>query len=381
MTSETPAVYSRKNPFPAPLLVNRKLNLDGSAKEIRHLEFSLEGSGLTYTCGDSLGVLPKNCPELVEELIQALHATGGELVSGVDGATKSLRAALLTDYQITQPSKQFAQAIAERGDDGAPLMQALMDPLRHLDEYLWGLEYIDLLRDHPSIRFTAEEFVGYLRKLQPRLYSIASSQKANPDSVHLTVAALRYESHGRQRKGVASTFLTERLPVGESVPVFVHVAKGFRLPEDPATPVIMVGPGTGVAPFRAFLQERKAVGGGGRNWLFFGDQHAKTDFIYQEEFQSLMAEGILTRLDTAFSRDQERKIYVQHRMSENAAEIWRWLQDGAHFFVCGDASRMAKDVDATLHQIVQNQGGMSPDQAREYLETLKKEKRYKRDVY
>jgi sulfite reductase (NADPH) flavoprotein alpha-component len=243
------------------------------------------------------------------------------------------------------------------------------------------MEYIDFLIGHQSIHFTPEEFVKLLRKLQPRLYSIASSQKAWPTAVHLTIAIVKYESHGRDRKGVASTFLAERCE-RERVPVFVHVAKGFRLPEDGNTPIIMVGPGTGVAPFRAYLQDRKATGAKGKNWLFFGEQRRASDFLYEAEFTALQSEGILTRFDVAFSRDQAHKVYVQNRMMENAAEIWKWIdQEGAHFFVCGDAARMAKDVDAALLKIVETEGGKTLEEAAAYVEVLKKVKRYKRDVY
>lgn len=377
------STYSRKNPFPAPMLVNRKLTLEGSEKDTRHFELSLEGSALAYECGDSIGIFPKNDPTLVEEILHALHATGDEMVPGNDAQTKPLRDALLTDFQITQPSKQFIQAIAERSGESS-LLRELLDPLRKndLEEYLWGMEYIDFLVDHPSIHFTPEEFAKLLRKLQPRLYSIASSQKANPNAVHLTIAVVRYESHGRQRKGVASTFLAERVGDAGRVPVFVHTAKGFRLPEDGNTPIIMVGPGTGIAPFRAYLQDRKATGAKGKNWLFFGEQRQKSDFLYEEEFKALQNGGVLTRFDTAFSRDQTHKVYVQQRMLENAAELWKWVEEeGAHFFVCGDAMRMAKDVDAALHKVIETEGGKTPEQAAEYVEALKKSKRYKRDVY
>ena len=381
-TESSASVYSRKNPFPAPLTANRKLTGEGSEKDTRHFEFSLTGSGLVYECGDSLGVFAANCPALVDEILATLHATGDEIVNGYDDTQKPLRAALLGDYIITQPSKQFIAAISELSG-GTSAVTPLLDPLckNELENYLWGLEIIDFLLDHPSIHFTPEDFVKLLRKLQPRLYSISSSQKANPESVHLTVAPVIYESHGRQRKGVASTFLTDRVQGETRVPVFVHSAKGFRLPEDGGTSIIMVGPGTGVAPFRAFLQERKVTGAQGRNWLFFGEQHRASDYLYGEEFDALTASGLLTRLDLAFSRDQAEKIYVQNRMLENAAELWRWLEEGAHLFVCGDAKRMAKDVDSVLHQIVVSEGGKSDEQAAEYVEALKKSKRYKRDVY
>jgi sulfite reductase (NADPH) flavoprotein alpha-component len=378
------SVYSRKNPFPARLDANRKLSLEGSGKDTRHFELNLEGSGLAYECGDSIGVFPKNDPALVQEILHVLHATGDEIVPGNDGTPKPLRTALIEDYQITQPSKQFIQYIAERSGEAGSFLRDMLDPLRkqELEEYLWGMEYIDFIRGHQSAHLTPEEFVKLLRKLQPRLYSIASSQKAFPEAVHLTIAVVRYESHGRQRKGVASTYLAERVGENDRVPVFVHSAKGFRLPEDGNTPIIMVGPGTGVAPFRAYLQDRKATGVRGKNWLFFGEQHRASDFLYEAEFTAFQAEGLLTRLDTAFSRDQAHKVYVQNRMTENAAEIWKWIdQEGAHFYVCGDAARMAKDVDAALLNLVQTEGGKSPDDAAAYVEDLKKTKRYKRDVY
>jgi len=378
------SAFSRKNPFPARLHVNRKMTGEGSEKDTRHFELDLDGSGLIYECGDSIGVFPKNDPELAQEILHALHATGDEMVPGNEGTPKPLRTVLIEDYQITQPSKQFIQAIAERGGEAAAFLREMMDPLRKhdLEAYLWGMEYIDFLHGHPSIHFTPEEFVKLLRKLQPRLYSIASSQKAHPAAVHLTIAVVKYESHGRKRKGVASTFIAERVGESGRVPVFVHTAKGFRLPEDKSTPIIMVGPGTGVAPFRAYLQDRKATGATGKNWLFFGEQRRGSDFLYEEEFTALQGEGVLTRFDTAFSRDQAHKVYVQNRMTENAAEIWKWIdQEGAHFFVCGDASRMAKDVDAALLKIVETEGGKTPDEAALYVEELKKMKRYKRDVY
>ncbi len=382
MSADPTALYSRKNPFPAKLVVNRKLTAESSQKETRHFEVSLAGSGLQYEVGDSLGVFATNCPELVADILKALHLTGDELVTNPDQQSVPLRSALIKDYVITTPSKQYLEAIVSKAA-AAPLIAELLQPDRKkdLEEYLWGLEVIDFLLDHPSVKFSAEEFVAVLRKLQPRLYSISSSLKAFPEQVHLTIAAVRYETQGRARKGVASTFLCDRANDGVPVPVFVHTAKGFRLPEDLSLPVIMVGPGTGVAPFRAMVQERAASGANGKNWLFFGEQRAASDFFYQDEWESAMTKGVLTKLTTAFSRDQEQKIYVQHRMMENAAEIWQWLEAGAHFFVCGDGARMAKDVDFALHQIVEKEGGKTTEEAAIYMEQLKKDKRYKRDVY
>ena len=386
MSTETAASpYSRKNPFPAPVTAHRLLSRPGSGKEIRHFELSLVGSGLTYEVGDSAGVFPLNDPALVEEILGALGADGKQMVPGAEagGPPVSLREALLRNYHITSPSKQFLEVIAARTEGESVLRELMEDPLRKKDveKFVEGMEIIDFLLAHPSIKFTVEEFLKLLRKLQPRLYSISSSLKANPDSVHLTVAAVRYETHGRGRKGVASTFLAERMDEETRVPVFFHTAKHFRLPEDPATATIMVGPGTGIAPFRAYLQERQATGATGKNWLFFGDQRAAYDYLYQEELEAMKVSGVLTRLDLAFSRDQTEKIYVQQRMLENAAEIYRWLEEGAHFYVCGDASRMAKDVDVALMQIVEKEGGKDAHAAAEYVEALKKAKRYKRDVY
>jgi len=374
--------YSRTNPFPAKLLVNRRLSGPESEKDTRHFEVDLTRWGLSFEVGDSLAVYPTNDPQLVDEIIHAVGATGDEEVPRPKGVPTTFRAALMRDYSITQPTPKFLKAIAHRAS-AAPTLHYLLAPDRKQDlqTYLWGMEAIDFLIEHPSARFTPEEFVGLLTKLQPRLYSVASSLKAYPEQVHFIVDVVRYESHGRLRKGVASSFLAERAD-NAPVPVYPSVAKHFHLPEGPDVPIIMVGPGTGVAPFRAYLQERKAIGAKGKNWLFFGSQHQRCDFAYGDEFEAFKKEGLLTRLDCAWSRDQVGKIYVQHRMQENAAEIWKWIDgEGAHFFVCGDAKRMAKDVDATLRKIVQEHGGKSVDQANEYVEKLKSDKRYKRDVY
>ena len=374
--------YTRANPFPARLVVNRRLSGPESAKDTRHFELDLTGWGLSFEVGDSLAVYPSNDPQLVDEIVHTLGATGGEQVPRPRGEPTALREALLRDYSITQPPPKLLRAVAERAS-AAPTLRYLLAPDRKhdLETYLWGMEIVDFLLEHPSARFAPEEFVGLLTKLQPRLYSVASSLKAYPDQVHFIVDVVSYESHGRPRKGVCSSFLAERAD-DVPVPVFPSVAKHFHLPEDPETPIIMIGPGTGVAPFRAYLQERKATGAKGENWLFFGAQHESCDFAYGDEFKTYQREGTLTRLDCAWSRDQREKIYVQHRMLENAAEIWKWLDaEGAHFFVCGDGRRMAKDVDAALRKIVQEHGGKNIDEANEYVEKLKSNKRYKRDVY
>ncbi len=374
--------YSRKNPFPATLGVNRKLTLEGSEKDTRHFEIDLKNSGLTYEVGDSLGVFPKNDLALVEELIAVAKLDPAEQVPGNDGTPKPLREALMTDYQITQPDKKLLKLLAEKDPTAQPLLE-LTEPANkaQLDDFFWGREVLDLLMTYPAAQITAAELVGVLRKLQPRLYSIASSQRAVGDSVHLTVALVEYETFGRKRKGVCSNFLAFGAADPSSVPVFVHTAKHFRLPEDPATPVIMVGPGTGIAPFRAFLQERKATGATGKNWLIFGEQRAACDFFYKDEWEGYQAEGVLQRLDTAFSRDQAHKIYVQHRILEAAPELYEWLENGAYFYVCGDAQRMAKDVDEALHRVIENAGGKTPEEAKAYVEDLKATKRYRKDVY
>ena len=374
--------YSRKNPFPARLLVNRKLTGEGSQKDTRHYEISLAGSGLVYEPGDALGIMPTNSPELVDEILRALSFGGEEAVTGPDGTKMPIRLALLREYHIREPRPEFLNAMAEHDDADQYLKELVNGDVRtELDKFLWGREIIDFLLESPGVKFTPEEFVSLLKRLQPRLYSIASSLKAHPEQVHLTVDTVRYEIHGRNRKGVCSNFLAERAGKETPIPVFIQVSKHFRVPANGETPMIMVGPGTGIAPFRAFLEERKATGVKGPNWLFFGAQKSNSDFFYREELEEFQRDGVLTRLDTAFSRDQEHKIYVQTRMMEHAKELWDLLEQGAHFYVCGDAARMAKDVDKALHEIVQIAGGCSEEAAGEYIQKLKSDKRYQRDVY
>lgn len=371
--------WSRANPFPARLKVNRRLSTEESEKETRHFELDLSGWGLSFEPGDSIAVYPTNDPEVVGEVIRRLGATGSESVP-VGKTQKTFRDALLKDYSVTQPTPKLLKAIAQ--STSAQLLGHLLEPARKqdLDNYLYGMEVIDFLIDHSKLRFPPEQFVTLLSKLQPRLYSVASSLRVYPEQVHLIVDVIRYESHGRERKGVASTFLADRADT-VPVPVYPTSAKHFHLPEDGSTPMIMVGPGTGIAPFRAFLQERRALGAKGKNWLFFGAQRQRCDSYYNDEFEQLMRDGYLARFDCAWSRDQAHKIYVQNKMLENAPEIWKWLEEGAQFYVCGDAKRMAKDVDAALRKIVQEQGHMSVEEANDYVEKLKADKRYKRDVY
>jgi sulfite reductase (NADPH) flavoprotein alpha-component len=376
-----PAPYTRANPFPAKVAVNRSLCGEGSEKDTRHFELDLKDWGLNYEVGDSMTVWPTNDPVLVDEIIAKITAKGDEPVKGLAGE-KTLREVLFRDCRITQTTPKFLKAISERAVNGAPLLSELLKPERKLDleKYLWGMEIIDFLIEHPSIKWTPQEFVDTLAKLLPRMYSISSSLKAHPEQVHFTIDVVHYESRGRKRKGVCSTFLSERSK-DMPVPVFPNASK-FRLPEDGNTPIIMVGPGTGVAPFRAFLQERKATGAKGKNWLFFGSQHKHCNYFYEDELEKMKSDGFLTRLDCAWSRDSAEKSYVQHKMLNCADEIWKWVEsEGAHFFVCGDARRMAKDVDAALRQIVQGKGGKTEAQTNEYVEKLKADKRYKRDVY
>lgn len=360
--------YSKKNPFPALLLTSRNLNAPGSGKQVHHVEFSLEGSGLAYEAGDALGVFAQNCPEHVNDVLAALGCDGEEEVPAPDGNTTSLRRALTEFYDLGKPSSDLLAHYSPAASRGGTAVA-----LHHV---------VDAILAAPSVKLSPTDFVRALKRLQPRLYSISSSPKAHVGQVHLTVGAVRYEKDGRPRKGVCSTFLADRAQPGATrIGVFIHSNQAFRPPQNGDTPAIMVGPGTGIAPFRAFLHERAATGAKGKNWLLFGDQQASTDFLYREELTSLQATGALTRLDTAFSRDQSEKIYVQHRMLEAATELYRWLEAGAHFYVCGDASRMAKDVDTALHQAIERAGGKTPAQAADYVQALKSAKRYARDVY
>lgn len=382
------SAFSKDNPFPALLTENRMLTQPGSAKETRHFVVSLAGSGLHYKAGDSLGVFPSNRAEEVAEIIQRLGATGDELVSPQAlklPAPMPLRDVLTHKVALAGPPRRIIETLAAKATAPAEQVKltALLAPesKEALVAFLDDREFVDLLVEFPSAKLTPQEFVDHQRRLMPRLYSIASSSRVHPQEIHLTVAVVRYQTNGRARAGVCSTFLADRALVGSTpTPVFVSHSH-FGPPEDGAKDCIMIGPGTGIAPFRAFLQDRVATGATGRNWLFFGDQKRATDFLYEDEWQNYLAKGQLARLDTAFSRDQSAKIYVQDRMRENAAALWQWLQGGASFFVCGDAKRMAKDVDLALHEIIAAQGNLTPAAAADYVKQLKKDKRYQRDVY
>ncbi|MDP0494597.1 MAG: assimilatory sulfite reductase (NADPH) flavoprotein subunit [Verrucomicrobiota bacterium JB024] len=374
-------VYGKKNPFPALLKERILLNGTGSIKETWHLELSLEGSGMSYEPGDALALIPANSQDVVDTIMDTCCFDPRERVSGNAGSEVTLREALTRHYDVTGLSKNILKKYNEKA--GSDKIAQLLDPDNgeELHKYLWGRQIIDMLEDFPIKGLSGAEFVSILRKMPPRLYSIASSFRAHPDEVHLTIAAVRYEAYGRQRKGVASTFIADDLSAGGTVPVYTHTNKNFRLPADADTPIIMVGPGTGIAPFRAFIEERAVNGTKGANWLFFGDQRYNYDFLYQLEWQDYLKKGVLNRLDVAFSRDQPEKIYVQDRLLENGKEIYRWLEEGAHFYVCGDASRMANDVHNALIKIAQTAGGKSEDAANAWFEDLRKQKRYQRDVY
>lgn len=372
--------YHRKNPFPAKLLVNRLLTAPSSSKETRHYEISIAGSGLTYEAGDALGVVPCNCPELVAGIIKAIGCTGDE-DEPVNGELMTLHEALRTHFEIKAPSKELIEEIATRSGDQELNGIIESGDKEKLADYLWGRDTLDLLLQFPVCEFAAAEFLALLKPLQHRAYSISSSGNLYKDSVHLTVASVRYESHNRQHKGVCSTYLADLVDDATEVHCFFTPNKVFRVPEDNNLPMIMVGPGTGIAPFRAFLQERRHRNAPGKNWLFFGDRNAATDFIYRDELENFQQSGLLTRLDVAFSRDQDAKVYVQDRMLEQGAELFSWLEEGGYFFVCGDAYRMAKDVDQALHDIIAEHGRLSEQQAIDYVNQLKKDKRYVRDVY
>ncbi|WP_432384153.1 assimilatory sulfite reductase (NADPH) flavoprotein subunit [Bacillus subtilis] len=374
--------YSRTNPFRAEVLENLNLNGRGSNKETRHVELSLEGSGLTYEPGDSLGVYPENDPELVELLLKEMNWDPEEIVPlNKQGDVRPLKEALISHYEITVLTKPLLEQAAQlTGNDE---LRELLAPgnEENVKAYIEGRDLLDLVRDYGPFSVSAQEFVSILRKMPARLYSIASSLSANPDEVHLTIGAVRYDAHGRERKGVCSILCAERLQPGDTLPVYVQHNQNFKLPKDPETPIIMVGPGTGVAPFRSFMQEREETGAEGKAWMFFGDQHFVTDFLYQTEWQNWLKDGVLTKMDVAFSRDTEEKVYVQHRMLEHSAELFEWLQEGAAVYICGDEKHMAHDVHHTLLEIIEKEGNMSREEAEAYLADMQQQKRYQRDVY
>ena len=367
--------WSRERPYEARILRTVNLNREGSEKETRHVEIELGAGGPSYCVGDSLGVYPENCGDLVDELLDALGAQGDDEAGG----GTSLRNALVQRCCLSEVTEVLLQRLADAASD--PLDAADLRALLDDDGPITGCDVLDVVRRFPSARPAPGDFVGALSPLRPRLYSISSSPKRHAGQVHLTVRRVSYEHNGRMRKGVASTMLADRVSAGAPLRVFVQQSHGFSLPDDPATPIIMIGPGTGIAPFRAFLHERDVIGAKGKNWLFFGDQRSATDFLYENELTDFFHRGLLTRLDTAFSRDHDAKVYVQHRLLERGAELFAWLEDGACVYVCGDAKRMAADVDRALREVVSRHGGKSQEDAADYLAELVKTQRYKKDVY
>lgn len=377
-----PTTYSRTNPFHAKVLKNVNLNGAGSSKETRHIEFSLEGSNLSYVPGDCLGIIPENDPELVASLLEEMK-WNPELAVAINkqGETLPLKEALAVHFEITLLTKKVLQQAAELTDNEALKSLVSAENAAQLKEYIEGRDLLDLLRDFGPWKASAQEIVSLLRKMPPRLYSIASSLAANPEEVHLTIGAVRYLAHGRERKGVCSVLCAERLQEGDTLPIFFQPNKHFNLPESPDKDIIMVGPGTGIAPFRSFIQERAVSKAPGRAWLFFGDQRSATDFLYQSELEQYRQEGALTRLDAAFSRDTVQKVYVQHKMLENSKELFGWLEGGAYFYICGDKQYMAKDVHNTLISIIETEGTMTREAAEAYLSAMQEQGRYQRDVY
>ncbi len=375
------AKYTRNNPYHSTVLANYLLTAEGSEKETRHVELSLE-DGMQYTPGDAVGIVPENRQQVVDEMLQALGYTGEERVLDHYKVEISLEEALRTRLAIGVLERgRITQMLKLAPDSEGLKAMAGQDNKARAEEYCYGREFIDLVRDYPGVITQPQQLFQVLARLTPRMYSIASSQALHPGDVQTTVRVVRYESHGRERQGLASGHLGERAPVGGTMPIFLHANGLFRLPEDSTAPVIMIGPGTGIAPFRAFLEERQATGATGDNWLVFGEQRRALDFLYQDQFEAMQKDGLLTRLDTAFSRDQAKKIYVQDRITENAAELYAWLERGAYFYVCGDASRMAKDVETALLDAIAKGSNGTLDAANEYLAEMKKQKRYQRDVY
>jgi sulfite reductase (NADPH) flavoprotein alpha-component len=373
--------WSRNNPYSATVLENRLLTGSDSEKETRHIEMDLADSGIEYLPGDSAGILPVNTCDGVDLVLERLQFTGDEPVTDFYGKPLNLREALTSWLMIGKLSGSTLKGWAKH--TGNPELSELALPANRekLDAYLWGREFLDLLQHAPAKLDDPQQLFKLLPRLAPRLYSISSSQALLHNQIDLSVRVVKYESHGRNRAGVCSSHIGERTPKGGVLPIFIHSNQLFRLPSDPEVPVIMVGPGTGVAPFRAYLQHKQAGCGRWPMWLFFGDQRASQDFLYREDFENWVKDGVLNRLDTAFSRDQKEKIYVQQRIRENSAELWQWLERGAYFYVCGDSKRMAPDVEAALLEAVATHSGRGPEYAIEFLAEMKKQKRYLRDVY
>ena len=386
-SDSTVPVYSKTNPYPATILVNKLLTGPASEKETIHIEMEL-AEGMTYTPGDALGIVPAYREDAVDAVLKALGFDGSEKViepvKGTAGNEITVKEALTSKLGIGKLARGAVNQYAKLAGENVPAgLQALLgtENKAAAEEYVWGREFIDLVTDFPGIVKDPQELFNILQRLMPRMYSIASSQQAHPGQVHLTVRVVLYDAHGRNRQGVTSGLLGHRAPVNGKLPVFLDKNDHFRLPVDTNLPIIMIGPGTGIAPFRAFLEEREALGHKGDNWLVFGDQRAASDYLYKDQFEGMQKSGLLTKLQTAFSRDQATKIYVQDRLREASDELFAWLERGAHFYVCGDASRMAKDVELALLDAIAQGANGTLDHAAEYLAAMKKQKRYQRDVY
>lgn len=369
--------YNKANPFPATLITNQKITGRQSDKDVRHLEFDLAGSDLHYQAGDALGVWFDNDPQLVDEILSLAQIDPTTEVT-IERKTQTISTALLSHLELTQNTPAFVKGYAALANNEQ--LNDLVADNQALQELVQRTPIVDVLHKFPA-KLTAEQLVSLLRPLTPRLYSISSSPAEVGEEVHLTVGVVRFEHEGRARSGAASSFLADRVEEDGAVRVFVEHNDNFRLPNDMTKPIIMVGSGTGVAPFRAFMQQRVADEASGKNWLIFGNPHFASDFLYQTEWQQFAKEGFLHKYDFAWSRDQEKKIYVQDKIRENSTALWQWLQEGAYFYVCGDASKMAKDVEQALLDVIAKEGNLSPDEAEDYLNELREEKRYQRDVY
>lgn len=375
--------YTRNQPYLSRVLVSERLTGPESEKETIHIELELE-PGMTYTPGDAVGIIPTNREVAVAEVLTSLGFSGSERVLDHYKVDISLEEALTSRLGIGKLARGSVNQFAKLCADNPPArLKAMLGQENKAlaEEYVWGREFIDLIKEFPGIISEPQQLFNILQRLTPRMYSIASSQAAHPTEVHTTVRVVRYNAHGAERQGLCSGHLGERAPVGGSLPVFLHENSAFRLPDDPDTPVVMIGPGTGIAPFRAFLEHRQSSGQKGPMWLFFGEQRRVSDFLYEQQFNGMLGDGTLSRLDTAFSRDQGKKVYVQDRMTEQASALYDWLEQGAYFYVCGDASRMAKDVETALLDVIAQGRNGTLDDAHEYLATMKKAKRYQRDVY
>lgn len=380
-TSIAPSsVYTRQNPFQAEILESINLSGRGSGRVTTHLELSLEGSNLTYTPGDAVGIIPHNDEKLAKQIIAELGFNENEPVILADKQSTTLLTALVEQLDITTLSKPLLEKFVAYTTNTS-LVELVKSESSVIKGYTYGRDLLDLVRDYKPWRFTASELVGLLRKIPSRLYSIASSVKAHPDEVHLTIRKVEYEAHGRNHEGVCSSYVADRVAIGDKVSIFVQENPNFKLPQNNDAPIILIGPGTGVAPFRAFLEEREELGAQGKSWLFFGDRNYVTDFLYQTDWQRMLQDGVLTNLEVAFSRDTEEKVYVQHRLKQHAAELYAWIEEGAYIYICGDEKYMAHDVHKALIDIIAQHKAISEQEAEVYLQQLQDDGRYQRDVY